>query len=113
RCATILAGHTYSVDQDGQLRGWEMNLHRSGIAEVSSLDAARSGGHAVCALAGRDHDGRPVVAETCSTGTLVARPGTQADEVVVVRQLSRARAPEQVLITTEGHVEQLPAGGGS
>ena len=88
RHATILAGQIDTVDQDGRARGWDVNQDRYGIAEVSSLDGARSGGRTVYALAGRDEDGRPIVAETGSTGSLVARPGIAADEVVVVRPLS-------------------------
>jgi len=113
RQATILAGQIDTVDSDGRLRGWDVNQDRYGIAEVSSLDGARSGGRAVYALAGRDEDGRPIIAETCSTGSLVARLGTAADEVVVVRQLSGARAPAEILLTADGRIEQLATDGGS
>jgi hypothetical protein len=110
RCAAIQAGHTCTVDKDGRLRGWELSQRRNGIAEVSSLDAARSGGRVVYGLAGLDTDKRPVVAETCSTGTLAIQSGTAADEVIVVRQLSPTRAPEQVLITTGDRVERIATG---
>jgi hypothetical protein len=113
RCATMVAGRSHTVDTDGQLRGWELNLHAYGIAEVSSVDAARSAGQAVYALAGRDEDGQPVVAENCSTGSLAARSGVPADEVVVVRQLSGADAPDQVLLTAGEHIERIAAGGAS
>jgi len=113
RQATILAGQIDTVDSGGRLRGWEVNQDRYGIAEVSSLDGARSGGRAVYALAGRDEDGRPIVAETCSTGSLVARPGIAADEVVVVRPLSGTQAPAEILLTADGHIEQVATDGGS
>ena len=113
RCAAILAGRTHTVDASGRLRGWELNLHTYGIAEVSSVDVARSAGRAVYALAGRDEDGRPVVAENCSTGSLAARSGVPADEVVVVRPLSDASAPDQVLLTTGEHIERIAADGAS
>ena len=113
RCAAMVGGLTHTVDADGRLRGWELNLHRNGITEVSSIDAARSAGHAVYALTGRDEDGGPVVAENCSTGTLVSRPDLLADEVVVVRQLSAADAPDEVLLTIGEHVERIVAGGDS
>jgi CHAT domain len=111
--ATILAGQMDTVDSGGRLRGWEVNQDRYGIAEVSSLDGARSGGRTVYALAGRDEDGRPIVAETSSTGSLVARPGIAADEVVVVRQLSGTHAPAEILLTADGHIEQVATDGGS
>jgi hypothetical protein len=113
RYATILAGHIDTVDSGGRARGWDVNQDRYGIAEVSSLDGARSGGRTVYALAGRDEDGRPIVAETGSTGSLVARPGTAADEVVVIRPLSGSRAPTEILISTDGHIERVAADGGS
>jgi hypothetical protein len=113
RHATILAGQIDTVDQDGRARGWDVNQDRYGIAEVSSLDGARSGGRTVYALAGRDEDGRPIVAETGSTGSLVARPGIAADEVVVVRPLSGTRAPTEILVSTDGHIERVAADGGS
>jgi CHAT domain len=113
RCAAIVAGRTYAVDADGQLRGWTVNLHTHGIAEVSSIDAARSAGRAVFALAGRDEHGRPVVVENCSTGDIVTRAGVLADEVAVVRQLSAADAPAEVLLTAGGHIERIAAGGGA
>jgi CHAT domain-containing protein len=113
RYATILAGHMNTVDSGGRARGWDVNQDRYGIAEVSSLDGARSGGRTVYALAGRDEDGRPIVAENGSTGSLVVRPGTAADEVVVVRPLSGTRAPTEILVSTDGHIERVAADGGS
>jgi hypothetical protein len=113
RHATILAGQIDTVDQDGRARGWDVNQDRYGIAEVSSLDGARSGGRTVYALAGRDEDGRPIVAETGSTGSLVARPGNAGDEVVVVRPLSGTRVPTEILVSTDGHIERVAADGGS
>jgi len=113
RYATILAGHIDTVDAGGRARGWDVNQDRYGIAEVSSLDGARSGGRTVYALVGRDEDGRPIVAETGSTGSLVARPGTAADEVLVIRPLSGTRAPTEILISTDGHIERVAADGGS
>ena len=113
RCAVITAGRTHTVDSDGRMRGWELNLHTYGIAEVSSMDVAWSAGRAVYALAGRDEDGRPVVAENCSTGALAARSDILAEEVAVVRQLSGADAPDQVLLTTGEHIERIVAGGAS
>ena len=50
---------------------------------------------------------------TGSTGSLVARPGTAADEVVVIRPLSGSRAPTEILISTDGHIERVAADGGS
>ena len=113
RYATILAGQIDTVDSGGRVRGWDVNQDRYGIAEVSSLDGARSGGRAVYALAGRDEDGRPIVAETGAAGSLVARPGVAADEVVVVRPLSAAQAPAEILLSTDGHIERVAADGGS
>jgi CHAT domain len=110
RCATIVAGTTLTVDKNGWLRGWELNLSTHGIAEVNSLDAARSAGHAVCAIAGFDDQGRPVVAQTSSTSALAVLPGGSADEVVVVRQLSAAHTPNQLLLATGGQVERVPLG---
>jgi hypothetical protein len=107
RHATILAGQVYTVDSGGRLREWDVNQDRYGIAEVCSLDGARSGGRAVYALAGRDEDGRPIVAKTGSTGALVACLGTAADEVVVVRPLSAAQAPTEILLSTDGHIERV------
>ena len=112
RCATILAGRMYTVDKDGHLREGELNLRIHGIAEVCSLDAARSGGRVVYAIAGLGDDRRPVVAENYS-GTLAALPGVSADEVVVVRQWSGAYAPNQVLLATGGHIERAARGGES
>jgi hypothetical protein len=109
RHATILAGQIDTVDAGGRLRGWEVNQDRYGIAEVSSLDGARCAGSKVYALAGRDEDGRPVVADTGSMGTLVRR--TAADEVVVVRPLSGA--PVEILLSSHGHIERVAADGGS
>jgi hypothetical protein len=107
RHATILAGKIDTVDADGRLRGWELNQDRYGIAEVSSLDGARSAGRAVYALAGRDADGRPIVADSGAAGSLVPRPGAAADEVVVVRPLSGAQAPGEILLSTDGHIERV------
>lgn len=109
RHATILAGQINTVDSGGRLRGWQVNQDRYGIAEVSSLDGARSAGSKVYALAGRDEDGRPIVADTGSMGTLVRR--TAADEVVVVRPLSGA--PVEILLSSDGHIERVAADGGS
>jgi hypothetical protein len=107
RQAMIVAGQIHTVDSGGRLRGWDVNQDRYGIAEVSSLDGARSGGRAVYALAGRDADGRPMVAETGPAGSLVARPGAAADEVVVVRPLSGTQAPAEILRSTDGHIERV------
>lgn len=109
RYATILAGQIDTVDSAGRARGWDVNQDRYGIAEVSSLDGARSGGRAVYALAGRDEDGRPIVAKTGSAGTLVACLGTAADEVVVVRPLSAAQVPTEILLNSDGHIERVGA----
>ena len=106
RYATILAGRIRTVDSGGRVRGWDLNQDRYGIAEVSSFDVARSGGRAVYALAGRDEDGRPIVAKSGSAGTMVACLGTAADEVVVVRPLSAAQAPAEILLSTDGHIER-------
>jgi hypothetical protein len=113
RHATIVAGQIDTVNSGGRLRGWEVNQDRYGIAEVSSLDGARSGGRAVYALAGRDEDGGPIIAETGSAGSLVPRRGVVADEVVVVRPLSGAQAPAEILLTVGGHVERVRSDGGS
>jgi CHAT domain len=110
RCATIVAGSMLTVDGNGRLRGWELNLSNRGIAEVSSLDAARSAGRAVYAVAGRDDVGRPIVAEGNSIDTLAVLPSTTADEVVVVRQLSGAHAPNQALLATGEQLERIPVG---
>ena len=106
RYATILAGRIRTVDSGGRVRGWDVNQDRYGIAEVSSFDVARSGGRAVYALAGRDEAGRPIVAKSGSAGTLVACLGTAADEVVVVRPLSAAQVPGEILLSTDGHIER-------
>ena len=95
------------VDSGGRVRGWDVNQDRYGIAEVSSFDVARSGGHAVYALAGWDEDGRPIVAKSGSAGALVACLGAAADEVVVVRPLSAAQAPAEILVSTDGHIERV------
>jgi hypothetical protein len=113
RYATILVGRIRTVDSGGRVRGWDLNQDRYGIAEVSSFDVARSGGRAVYALAGRDEDGRPIVAKSGSAGTLVACLGTAADEVVVVRPLSAAQVPAEILLSTDGHIERVAADGGS
>jgi hypothetical protein len=112
RAATILAGHTYTVDEEGQLRGRQMNQQMNGIAQVTSLDAARSAGRAVWAVAGEAYDGRPVVADNRS-GAMTAWPGTAADEVAVIRTLSGRDAPDQVVLAVNGHIERMPAGGAS
>jgi len=106
RYATIVAGQIDTVDSAGRARGWDVNQDRYGIAEVSSLDGARSGGRAVYALAGRDEAGRPIVAKSGSAGTLVVCLGTAADEVVVVRPLSAAQVPGEILLSTDGHIER-------
>ncbi|MGH3253895.1 MAG: CHAT domain-containing protein [Streptosporangiaceae bacterium] len=113
RCAAILAGRTLTVDNDGRPRGWELDVRTHGIAEVSSFDAARSAGRAVYALAGRDMDGEPIVAEGSSTGSLAPRFGSPAEEIVVVRPLSGTQAPDQLLLTTGEHIERVAAGGAS
>src|SRR5262249_8609021 len=110
RCATILAGSTLAVDADGRLLSGELDLGAHGISEVISLDAARSGGRGVYAVTGRDYAGSPIVAKTCSTGTLSVLPGLVADEVVVVRQLSAKVAPDVVLFATDGRLERIPKG---
>ncbi len=107
RYATILAGRIRTVDSGGRVRGWDVNQDRYGVAEVSSFDVARSGGRAVYALAGRDEDGRPIVAATGPAGSLVAQPGVAADEVVVVRPLSAAQAPAEILLSTDGQIERV------
>ena len=106
RQAMIVAGQIETVDSGGRLRGWDLNQDRYGIAEVSSLDGARSGGRAVYALAGRDENGRPIVAKSGSAGALVACLGAAADEVVVVRPLSGTQVPAEILLSTDGHVER-------
>lgn len=113
RCAAILAGTMYTVDGDGQLRERTLNLRRQGIAEISSLDAARSGGHALSAIVGRDTAGEPIVAQYGGPDLLDMRPGYAADEVAVVRPLSRRHAPDQVLVAVGGHIERLRAGAGT
>lgn len=113
RSAIILAGRTYTVDKDGQLRGRQLNQQINGIAQVTSLDAARSAGRAVWAVAGAAYDGKPVVADTRS-GAMPAWSGTTtADEVAVVRPLSGQDAPDQVVLAVNGHIERVPAGGTS
>ena len=107
RHATILAGQIDTVDSGGRVRGWEVNQDRYGITEVSSLDGARSGGRAVWALTGRDAEGRPIVADTGPAGSLVTRAVAAADEVVVVRPLSGTRAPAEILVGTDGHIERV------
>jgi hypothetical protein len=37
----------------------------------------------------------------------VTRPVAAADEVVVVRPLSGARAPAEILLGTDGHIERV------
>ena len=113
RCAAILAGTMFTVDADGQLRGRTVNLRRQGIAEISSLDVARSGGHALYAIVGRDSSGEPIVAQYGGPDLVDMLPGRAADEVAVVRPLSRRRAPDQVLVAVGGHIERLRAGAGT
>ncbi len=113
RAATILAGQIDTVDPAGRLRGWQVNQDRYGIAEVSSLDGARSAGRSVYALAGRDENGQPIVADTGPNGTLVTRPGATADEVVVVRPLSGTQEPAEILLSADGRIERIDAAGGS
>jgi hypothetical protein len=103
RYATILAGQIDTVDPGGRVRGWDVNQDRYGIAEVSSFDVARSG----YALAGRDENGRPIVAATGPAGSLVARPGVAADEVVAVRPLSAAQTSAEILLSIDGHIERV------
>jgi hypothetical protein len=98
RCAAIVSGRSLTVDQAGRLRGWELNLSSRGVADVSSLDAARSAGHVICAMAGRDEAGQPVIAWGSSLDALAVLPGTSADEVAVVRQLSAATRPGLLLL---------------
>ena len=107
RCAAIVAGSTLAVDGVGGLRGWELNLSGRGIADVYSIDAARSAGRAVYAVAGYDGAGEPLIARGGSIDTLAALPGTSADEVVVVRQLSNGQPPEHVLLNLGGRLEQI------
>jgi CHAT domain len=113
RCAAILAGTMFTVDGAGQLRGRVLNLRRQGIAEISSLDAARSGGHALYAIVGRDSAGEPIVAQYGEPDLVDMLPGCAADEVAVVRPLSRRHAPDQVLVAVGGHIERLRAGAGT
>jgi CHAT domain len=110
RCAAVVAGATLTVDEDGRLRDWVLNLSSRGIAEVSSLDAARSAGRVVLALAGLDDVGEPVVAEGSSMETLAVRLGAPAEEVVVIRPLSTAHPPDQALLATSAHLERIPVG---
>lgn len=107
RCAAIVSGRTLIVDQAGRLRGWELNLSSRGVADISSLDAARSAGHVVCAMGGRDEMGRPVVAWGSSLDALAVLPGTPADEVAVVRPLSGAVRPGQLLLSRGDFLERV------
>jgi CHAT domain len=105
RCAALVSGRPLTVDEAGRLRGWELNLSSRGVAEVSSLDAARSAGHVVYAVAGRDEAGTPLVAWGSSLDALAVLPNTPADEVGVVRQLSRAVRPGQLLLSRGDFLE--------
>lgn len=109
RCAAIVAGTILTVDGEGRLRDRMLNLSSRGIAEVSSLDAARSAGRVSYVLAGLDDAGRPVVAEGSSIEALSVM-AAQADEVAVIRPLSRAHAPDQALLALGGQLERLPVG---
>jgi hypothetical protein len=109
RCAAIAEGNILTVDGEGRLRDRMMNLSSRGIAEVTSLDAARSAGKVSYVLAGLDHAGRPVVAEGSSIEALSVM-AVQADEVAVVRPLSPAHAPDQALLAFGGQLERLPVG---
>jgi hypothetical protein len=109
RCAAIVEGNILTVDGEGRLRDRMMNLSSRGIAEVSSLDAARSAGQVSYVLAGLDHAGRPVVAEGSSIEALAVM-AAQADEVAVVRPLSGRHAPDQALLAFGGQLERLPVG---
>jgi hypothetical protein len=108
RCATIVADSFLTVDEAGQVRGWELNLRSRGIARVNSLDAARSAGRVVYAVAGHDDDGRHVVAWGGSMDTLAVLPDTPADEVVVVRQLASTQPSDQVLLRRDGQLQRIP-----
>ena len=107
RCAAIVSGRTLTVDQAGRLRGWGLNLSSRGVADVSSLDAARSAGHVVYAVAGRDETGGPVVAWGSSLDALAVLPGIPADEVAVVRQLSGAVRPGKLLLSRGDLLERV------
>lgn len=107
RCAAIVSGRILTVDEAGRLRGWELSLSSRGVAEVSSLDAARSAGCAVYAIAGRDETGQPVIAWGSSADALSVRPGSPAEEVAVVRQLSGAARPGQLLFSHDDRLERL------
>ena len=110
RCAAMVAGSPLTVDEAGRLRGRDLNLSGRGIAEVSSLDAARSGGRVVYVVAGHDDAGRPVVAQGRSIDTLAVLPDTPADEVAVVRPLSSEQPPDQILRSLGGRLERVTVG---
>ena len=110
RCAAMVAGAPLTVDAAGRLRGRDLNLSGRGIAEVSSLDAARSGARVVYVVAGHDDAGRPVVAQGHSIDTLAVLPDTPADEVAVVRPLSSKQPPDQVLLSLGGRLERVTVG---
>jgi CHAT domain len=110
RCAVMVAGSPLAADEVGRLRGWDLNLSGRGIAEVGSIDAARSGGRVVYAVAGHDEAGRPVVAQGRSMDTLTVLPDTLADEVVVVRPLSAMQPPDQILLSLGGRLDRVAVG---
>jgi hypothetical protein len=110
RCATIVSGRVLNVDQVGGLRGRELNLSSRGVAVVDSLDAARSAGRVVYAMAGRDGTGKPVVAWGSSLDALTVLPGTPADEVSVVRQMSGTVQPGQLLLSRGDLVDRVSVG---
>jgi hypothetical protein len=106
RCGAIVSGRVLTVDEAGRLRGWELNLSSRGVAELSSLDAARSAGHVVYAVAGRDETGEPLVAWGSSLDALAVLH-IPADEVGVVRQLSSAVRPGQLLLSRGDVLERV------
>lgn len=110
RCAAFVAGTPIVIDHVGRQRGTDLDLRQHRVAEVNSLDAARSGGRAAYAMVGLDADGQPCIAETCSTGTLTLLPGVSADEVLVVRQLSAGRAPTLAVLVNDGRLTRIPRG---
>jgi hypothetical protein len=110
KCAVIVSGRVLNVDQAGRLRGWELNLSSRGVAVVDSLDAARSAGRVVYAVAGRDGTGKPVFAWGSSLDALTVLPGTPADEVSVVRQMSGAVRPGPLLLSRGDLVDRVSVG---
>lgn len=107
RCAAIVSGRVLTVDEAGRLRGWELNLSSRGVADVSSLDAARSAGQVLFAVTGRDETGKPVIAWGSSLDALAVLPNTPADEVAVARQLSGAVRPGQLLLSRGDLLERV------